>query len=201
MKNKERLKRIRAILKQFNIVGDEKILVRRMMSGDIWFLFTDSFNVADPNEVLKRLVEDGLLIIRWEREGNPANVSGYDWERTRTILMKEPMFADFINHIERSFHIRNGWVCEYLGPGRMAYHPDGGYRGGFRLVVTIFQTDKRMSFRVEGKEVTVNLSHGTGVLLSDYGGGVIDKSIEHCVHGAYGSIFIALDIFPKKRNR
>lgn len=198
----DRVKMCRVILNRFDIKGDEDMLIRRMMAGDIWFLFTDDFNNGDPSNVLERLTKAGLLVLRFERSGNPCYSSGYDWKRTRKILMKEPMFANFIKKIERKFYIRHGFVCEYLGPGVFPYHPDGGYTGGFRLIVTIFETKKTISFCEDGKvvdEVTIKLCHGCGVLLADTGGGVIDGSIEHCVRDASGSIFLGLDIFPKKK--
>ena len=86
-------------------------------------------------------------------------------------------------------------------PGVFPYHADGGYTGGFRLIVTIFETKKTISFCEDGEvkdEVTIKLCHGCGVLLADTGGGVIDGRIEHCVRDASPSIFLGLDIFLKK---
>ena len=194
----ERKKMIRAILRRFEIKGDRDLLERRMLKGEIWFLFTETFSKGNPSEVLKRLVDNGLLVLTWERGENPAHVSGYDWMRTKKILMQEQMFAKFINQISSKWHIKKGWVCEYFGTGVFPFHPDGGYEGGFRLVVTIFQTGKEMGFREGADEVWLNLFHGCGVLLSDSGGGVIDGSIEHSIRGASKSVFLALDIFPKK---
>ena len=192
----DRKKMIRRILRRFEIKGDRDLVERRMLEGEIWFLFTDAFSKCDSSEVLKRLVDNGLLIITWERRGNPAHVSGYDWRRTKKILMQEPMFANFIKQISS---IKSGFVCEYFGTGVFPFHPDAGYKGGFRLVVTIFETEKEMGFREGDKEVWLNLSHGCGVLLSDGGGGVIDGSIEHSIRGGNKSVFLALDIFPKKK--
>ena len=197
----DREKMCRKILKRFDITGNEEMLIRRMIAGDIWFMFTDNFNNGDPSGVLESLTNAGLLILRWERNGNPCYSSGYDWKRTRKILMEEPMFCNFIKKIERKFHIKSGFVCEYLGPGVFPYHADGGYTGGFRLIVTIFETKKTISFCEDGEvkdEVTIKLCHGCGVLLADTGGGVIDGRIEHCVCDASPSIFLGLDIFLKK---
>lgn len=86
----------------------------------------------------------------------------------------------------------------YTLKGRHPFHPDGVYRGFYRIILTLGANGKWMWFR-KGKTndvdemVGLELDHGMAVTMSKEGGGSI--GVEHAALGdATGSWFIGLEI-------
>ena len=66
--------------------------------------------------------------------------------------------------------------------------------------MTLLSGEKLMSFKKGKRYVTIKVPHGTGVLLSRNGGGVIDKSIQHKVDKAGKTLLFAVEL-RKKSNK
>ena len=84
-----------------------KLLKGMMMGGDFHFFFTDLFNLSNLNERLEELAKDGLLVNEWSRE---VFSRGFDCEYMRLILVKEPLFEQYLKEIKENVYVGHGFV-------------------------------------------------------------------------------------------
>ena len=84
-----------------------KLLKGMMMGGDFHFFFTDLFNLSNLNKRLEELAKDGLLVNEWSRE---VFSRGFDCECMRLILVKEPLFEQYLKEIKENVYVGHGFV-------------------------------------------------------------------------------------------
>lgn len=130
--------------------------------------------------------------------GRGAFTSG-SWKRTRPIIEEIPTIREWFRLLEKSFIIRHGWVLNYAVAGRHPYHPDGKYKGQYRMILTLGANGKWMWWRKNKSTtniddmVAAHIDHAMTVFMTEEGGGGL--GVEHGVFGdVEGSWFIGLEL-------
>ena len=108
-------------------------------------------------------------------------------------MEKESIFKEFLDELEEKFKVRTGWFSQYFGDGIFKLHHDKEYRAKYRLVTTIWSSQKKMTITNGDMEVTFKVPHGCVVGLSEMGGGVIGEA-KHGITGAGNSMFLVFEV-------
>ena len=141
---------------------------------------------------LWKLANDHLLVPVFYSRG--AASSGLSKERTRSLMVKNPVFCSFINEIYSTFDVCGLWVLANES-GDHPWHQDKFGRGqAFRNLVTFGTDSKVMWFRcLETKrEFGISLPHSALVCISKHAAGVT-STIQHRVTGGANSWLIVFE--------
>ena len=145
--------------------------------------------------VLFVLFKMGDLLLVFYSRG--SGVSGFDWKRTRGVLLRMPLFARLIFCLEKFFFIHNGWVQASLS-GWHPWHQDGMRKDAWgRVIFTIGGVEKVMWFEdtATGRKFGIELPHGSVIWLSKAAAGVVG-GIYHTVCSSMYTWFLGFDIAP-----
>lgn len=188
---------IEEIMAKLEIEGDESFLHAILTTGKVRIRFLDIDDEATRN-ALRRMKKKGLFVDSYNR----GYTSGFDWPRTKEILITEPIFQNILELTEEDFYVNHGWVLNYKEDGVHDWHYDENFCGTFRKLIT-FGHGKIMCFALHDKvsrkrltKVSFSVPHGTIVYLSKEGSGIemLDDrhAIKHKVVGN-GTTFLGLE--------
>ena len=141
---------------------------------------------------LWKLANDHLLVPVFYSQG--AASSGLSKERTRSLMVKNPVFHSFINKMYSTFDVCGLWVLANES-GDHPWHQDKFGRGqAFRNLVSFGTDSKVMWFRcLETKrEFGISLPHSALVCISKHAAGVT-STIQHRVTGGANSWLIVFE--------
>jgi hypothetical protein len=139
-----------------------------------------------------KLANDRLLLPMFYSRG--AASSGFSSERTRSLMVKNPVLSGFIDEIYATFDVCGLWVLANES-GDHPWHQDKFSRGqAFRNLVTFGTDSKVMWFRcLETKrEFGITLPHSALVCISKHAAGVT-STIQHRVTGGANSWLIVFE--------
>ena len=163
------------------------------------FLLSRKICKESPKKFLEEIarvnLEKGLFFVGYPSRN--CSSSGYSrrigLDRLNAITTVD--FKAFFKLINSYGHkINKAWLVQFLEGGEHDFHPDKGFDGTHRWIISLGCHGKRFGFKMNGIEVGLRLQHGSVIVLNEATSGLTDRAIKHAGIGdVQGSVSVVFE--------